>query len=98
MPREGAYWKPPGNKWWPEYDGEKKVVLDDCEESHFSRQEMLRLCDRYPLKVETKGGFVEFLAETIYITTNQNPWKWYGGDDAWLRRIDYIECRDFKDM
>lgn len=90
-----AYWKPPGSKWWDGYDGEEKVVLDDCEESHFSRQEILRLCDRYPLKVEVKGGFAEFLAKTVYITTNQNPWKWYGGDDAWLRRIDFIWCTDY---
>lgn len=94
MPRD-AYWKSPGNKWWDGYDGEEKVVLDDCEENHFTRQEMLRLCDRYPLKVEVKGGFVNFLAKTIYITTNQNPWKWYGGDDAWLRRIDFIYCTDY---
>lgn len=94
MPRD-AYWKMPGNKWWDGYDGESKVVLDDWKEEYLRRDEMLRLLDRYPLKLETKGGSVNFIARTVYITTNENPWKWYEGEDAWLRRITFISCTDF---
>lgn len=90
MPRD-AYWKPPGSKWWDGYDGQENVVLDDWTEEMMPLQMMLRLCDRYPLKVETKGGYVEFIAKNIYITANSNPENWYGADSAWLRRIYWIE-------
>lgn len=98
MPRgRDTYWKPPDGNWWDDYAGEEKVVLDEWSEKFLTRSQMLRLCDRYPLKVPIKGGFVEFVAKTIYITTNENPWTWYGADDAWLRRINFIWCSDFND-
>lgn len=94
-PRENAYWKN-DSKWWDGYDGEEEIVLDDWSEKNFSREYMIRLCDRYPLKIETKGGTVEFRGKTIYITTNENPLLWYHGEKSWIRRITFIgEMKEF---
>lgn len=43
----------------------------------FSWDFMLRLCDRYPLSVETKGGAVQFVAKKIIFTSNDHPRDWY---------------------
>lgn len=87
MPKD-AYWKSP-TKWWDGYDAEEEVVLDDWRDNIFSREEMLRLCDRYPMILETKGGTISFVAKYIYITSNTDPRTWYNGDPAWLRRITF---------
>ena len=38
---------------------------------------LLRVCDRYPLLVETKGGQTQFVAKVIVITSNSLPSNWY---------------------
>lgn len=71
----GAYWKQRG-EWWDGYDRHKTVVMDDFY-GWIKYDTLLRLCDRYPLLVETKGGQANFVAETIIITSNKEPWEWY---------------------
>lgn len=70
-----AYWKPRSN-WWCGYTGQKVVIIDDFY-GWLSWDLLLRLCDRYPLDVETKGGSVAFVAETIVITSNKDYSEWY---------------------
>ncbi|ATW66440.1 putative replication-associated protein [Mink circovirus] len=69
------YWKPRG-KWWDGYTGQSHVVLDDFY-GWLPYDDLLRLCDRYPLRVETKGGTVEFVAKVIWITSNKQVKDWY---------------------
>lgn len=38
---------------------------------------LLRILDRYPLTVETKGGHRTFRAKTVVITSNKPFEKWY---------------------
>ncbi|AEP19267.1 Rep [Porcine circovirus 2] len=88
---ETTYWKPPRNKWWDGYHGEEVVVIDDFY-GWLPWDDLLRLCDRYPLTVETKGGTVPFLARSILITSNQTPLEWYSSTavpavEALYRRI-----------
>lgn len=59
---------------------------------------MLRILDRYPHRVEVKGGYVQFLAKRVVITSNIEVKKWYSEEkidsvlfEALLRRIDTIE-------
>lgn len=87
-----AYWKPRG-RWWDGYNFHEDVVLDDFY-GWLPFDDLLRLCDRYPLRVETKGGTMSMLAKHIWITSNRLPHEWYGEDipnkDALYRRIDEL--------
>ena len=70
-----AYWKQPST-WWDDYNGEDDVVLDDFY-GWLPYHTMLRLCDRYPLLVESKGGQRAFLAKRLFITSNKHWRDWY---------------------
>lgn len=92
MPRgDNVYWKSPDNLWWDGYENHEIVILDDWNGTMFTREYMLRLIDSTPLKLQIKGGFVEFNAKKVYITSNYDPKKWYNNDTAWLRRITTYE-------
>lgn len=86
-----TYWKPRG-PWWDGYVGQQVVVLDDFY-GWICFDELLRICDRYPLKVPVKGAYVEFVAREVYITSNKPPEEWYdrenirGCIEAFFRRI-----------
>lgn len=75
----GAYWKPPG-QWWPGYTGQDVVVLDEFYGHSMPFSDLLRLCDRYPLTVETKGGNVSFTSKVLVFTSNQHPKDWYNAE------------------
>ena len=51
--------KPPNSKWWDNYAQEDVVIIDESY-GWLPYCEMLRLLDRYPCQVETKGGSVNF--------------------------------------
>lgn len=82
-------WTYPGDGWFDSYDAHGTVLLDDFDGSDISYRLLLRILDRYPLKVPVKGGFVEWVPKTIVITTNVHPADWYNRGDCshLLRRI-----------
>lgn len=91
-----AYWKMGTNKWWDGYTGEDAVIIDDYRRDFSTFAELLRLFDRYPMRVEIKGGSVPFLAKTIVVTTSKDPYDtWEGRSDEeiqqLIRRIDEIK-------
>ncbi len=65
--------------WLDQYDGHTKVLLDDfCgKASKTSLSFLLRLLDRYPVMVPTKGGHAWWLPNEVYVTTNIYPRDWY---------------------
>lgn len=71
-----AYWWK-GAKWWPKYHNQECVIIDEMYGHKMSFTDLLRLCDRYPFDVETKGGDVEFNSKIICFTSNQEPADWY---------------------
>jgi len=84
----GCYWKQRG-KWWDNYASQDVVVLDEFY-GWLQWDVLLRLCDRYPLLVETKGGQMQFSSKTIVFTSNTLPKEWYKTDvyfDAFIRRV-----------
>lgn len=86
-----AYWlpKPAGQSaWFDGYEGQEVVVIDEFY-GWIARDLMCRLCDRYPLNVETKGGVQPFLAKKIIITSNEHPVNWWKkiGLGAMARRL-----------
>lgn len=75
-----AYWKDPTSQWWDGYDGEADVIIDDYRRDFCTFASLLRLFDRYPLKVQIKGGYVNFRPQRIYITTPKSV------EDTWEGR------------
>ncbi len=69
--------------WLDGYDGHATVLIDDfCgAASHVSLCFMLRLLDRYPVSVPTKGGHTWWLPNAVHVTTNLLPRSWYTWKD-----------------
>jgi len=82
-----AYWKQ-RSQWWDNYVEQDTVILDEFY-AWLPYDTLLRLCDRYPLLVECKGGQVNFNSKTIVITTNSLPESWYKNVyfKAFIRRV-----------
>jgi len=68
-----------GTMWYDTYDGHKRVLLDDFSgaASHISLCSLLRLLDRYPVLVPTKGSHTWWLPDAIFVTTNLLPKDWF---------------------
>jgi len=81
-------------KWWDGYEGHPDVIIDDFREDHCSYVELLRILDRYPFRVETKGSSQELLARKIIITSIFSPEKVFSSlrepVSQLLRRIDQV--------
>lgn len=92
---EDVYTKSTGEKWWPGYDGHEDVILDDFRDSWWPITYMLNLIDRYEFQVEFKGGYRQFRAKRIVITSCKAPGACYTNTgeriDQLMRRIDIIE-------
>lgn len=78
---ESVYHKMSGNKWWDGYEQQECILLDDFDKDIMPYRTLLQLCDRYPMKVETKGGSVEINSPTIVITSNVDMDRWYPFED-----------------
>lgn len=62
--------------WWSGYTGHKSIIIDEFY-GWLPFDLLLRLCDKYPLTLETKGSQVECQADTIVFTSNGDPRNWY---------------------
>lgn len=85
---EHAYWmkKPIGNAvYFDGYEGQEIVIIDEFY-GWLPFDLLCRMCDRYPLMVDTKGGMTNFYPKQIFITSNQNPNDWYKNGLGALRR------------
>ncbi|ADD62451.1 replication-association protein [Human associated cyclovirus 2] len=65
---ESIYYKPRG-LWWDGYEQQDSVIIDDFY-GWIKYDEMLKIMDRYPYKVQVKGAFQEFTSKKIFITSN----------------------------
>lgn len=94
---DSAYSKDPRTKFWCGYKGQDTVVIDEFR-GGIDISHLLRWLDRYPVRVERKGGSAPLMATTFYITSNLSPNQWYPELDpetklALTRRliIEYID-------
>lgn len=61
-------------RWFDGYDGQSVVIFDDFRAKHVSSFAfLLRLLDRYPTRVEFKGGFTDWAPKIIIITSSYSP-------------------------
>ncbi len=72
---DDAFWMMRGN-WFDGYDSQKHVIIDDFY-GWMPYSQLLRILDRYPIRVPVKGGSTPFIPEEIWITSNQDPREWY---------------------
>jgi len=75
--------------WFDGYCGESVVYFEDFR-GNFPLDQMLQLIDRYPCSQWIKGASVPILATKFYFTSNMHPSMFYGGDEAWLRRLHHV--------
>ncbi len=75
-----------GTMWYDTFDKHSTVLLDDFagRASHISLVSLLRLLDRYPVLVPTKGSHTWWLPTRIFVTTNILPRDWYD----WTKRFE----------
>lgn len=96
--KSGDYWLSDGSlQWFDGYDGQHVAILDELRIDSCKPAYMLRLLDRYTLRVPVKGGFVDWTPHFIFITAPMHPEIMYQGVsndtafiDQLLRRISYI--------
>lgn len=80
--------------WWDGYDPDRHqtVIIDEFVGSRMPLTLLNQICDTIDLNLQTKGGFVRFLAERVIITSNFSPREWYAAcvearQEALWRRI-----------
>lgn len=89
--KSNYYYKPSFNKWWDGYTGQECVVIDDYKGA-WELEYLLNLLDRYPMRVEIKGGSINFNSKWIVITSNQRPARYCTDEPKQLlRRIDDLQ-------
>lgn len=81
------------------YYGQRAVILDDLRPGAIKFEMLLRILDGYPVTINIKGGYVQWLAEEIYITApckpndmyvNRETGQEWDNLDQLLRRLDDI--------
>lgn len=80
-------------QWWEGYDAHAEVIIDDMRRNFCCFNFLLKLLDRYPHKIEVKGGSRQFLAKTIIITSCYSPYEMFETREdiqQLIRRIDEI--------
>lgn len=89
-----AYTAMDTGQWWEGYDSHEVVIIDDMRRDFLKFHQLLKLFDRYPYRVECKGGSRQFLAKTIIVTSCYSPQEMFDTREdinQLLRRIAKIK-------
>lgn len=80
-----------GPEYFDGYLGESSILYDDFY-GQIRQSTLLRILDRYPLSLPVRGGQVEFVARTVYFTSNVDPDRWYPrrGLGGLTRRLNFV--------
>ena len=81
-------------KWWDGYTNQETILVDDFSGTAGITW-LLRLCDRYPMRVQIKGGTTPWLPRRIIFTSNVKPEDWFPDalqvhKDAFARRVTRV--------
>jgi hypothetical protein len=84
---DDVYTKSESSKWWDGYDAHTNVIIDDYRNDWWEFTELLSLLDRYEKRIEYKGGWRQFKARMIVITSLYSPEQMYGGGREPLEQL-----------
>lgn len=92
-----AYSKDTSESFWDGYAGEEHVIIDELRVGDIPHGQLLKLFDRYPLRVKVKNASCQFVARRIWVTSSLHPREFVPHreeEKQLLRRITLI--REFK--
>ncbi len=79
----GAFWITNPNSetavFFDSYIDQSVIILDEFGHGYIPWSLLLRLIDRYPIRVNTKGGTIRLQHTTVVITSNESLDTWYPG-------------------
>lgn len=78
--------------WFDGYDGTSSIIFDDFY-GNIPYKQWLQLTDRYPVRVESKGGMINFAPKVIIFTSNRPPWEWWKESNGEWKEFGPIERR-----
>ncbi len=88
-----AYYKDVTSNWYDGYTGQDTVIMDDFN-GQISLNMMLRLIDRYPMRVQVKGAYVQWRPKLVIITTNSDYTSWWNTDQKnYAKQLPAFERR-----
>jgi len=87
-----------GGIWFHEYSGQKVIVIDEYK-GQIQLQKLLGIADKWPIRLECKGGSFAAEHELLILISNSPPSQWYLDKDgtrpaeihALYRRTGYVE-------
>ncbi len=84
-----AFWHS-GKAWWCGYAGEKTVVFDEFY-GQLPFSDMLRILDRHPYQIESKGSSQHLQASVFHFTSN-TPYRewWKSAQDKGLDNTSFL--------
>lgn len=83
---------PGGHQWFDGYDGQPALIIDDFT-GWVPFRTLLLWLDRYPCRLEVKGGFTYARWRHVFITSNKPPEQWYTDESCLAplaRRVSYV--------
>lgn len=91
---ENVHVKTIGDEWWDGYTTQKVILLDEFS-GHKSMQieKLLRLLDKWPVRVNVKHGTAAALWDTVYICSNIPFEEWYPPGTAKPFQVAALERR-----
>ena len=84
-------------EWWEGYDQHPVVIIDDMRKDFIKFHTLLKLLDKYPYRVQTKGSSRQFVAKYVIITSPFRPEELYSTREdikQLTRRIKLVEHFD----
>lgn len=78
-------------QWWEGYDGQEYVLIDDLRANFMVFNEFIKLIDKYPFRVQTKGSSRQFRAKVIIITSPFPPERVYHTTECINQLLDRID-------
>lgn len=74
---EPDLWISGGGGWFDGYEGQEAVLFDDFGGHEFKFTFWLKLVDRYPMRVQIKGGYTQWKPKRIFFTSNFHYTEWW---------------------